>query len=729
MTFGSKFDMFSTVASAAGRYRTTHKHTYPDVPASLRSDSIELKELHKAHGSKPDSAPYITPYLSLQARLSQIWINRWTVLLLLVLLRVLLLIASLNDTIGDSKAKALSACTKVEDIGSAMASMPHYLSVGVNELSATGIEKAVHGMTEALMLAITVIQNLILFIINMFTSTYVCLATALIHGGLDVASTAVTKATELISNAASGIANAIDGDARAMQDSLNRIVDGIESSIFGNVLPDVPKIDFTNPINDLKSFKLDASDFTTELDSLNAKIPTFDEVKNLTDRAISFPFELIKNEINSSFGGYTFDRSIFPIAQKQQLTFCSNNDSINSFFDKLFKTASNARTTFIVVLSILAVLAIIPMGWLEILRWRRQRQHAKIIEQNQYDSMDIVYLASRPMTSSFGIRIASRFKGKRQVLVRWCIAYATTLPAIFVLCLALAGFFSCLCQFIMLKVIEKQVPELAQEVGNFASDVVDTLESVSDKWASDTNSVILDFNQGLNNDILGYVRNGTSAVNDTLNVFTTEMEKGLNATFGNTVFRGAVDEIIRCLIGLKVEAVQKGLTFIHDKAHVEFPLFPNNTFSLGAQKSIEEDSDLTTFLASPSSITTDEVTDAVLRVTEALERGIVQEALISTGLLLVYVIVVLIGVIRMLFGMVTPDKTRAEGGMRQAYPEDEYRGNAPHGQNFKTASDSAAWDEVPRVEKSFTPGYGHEYVMSSEHRQDSKGGYTMHSRF
>ncbi len=32
-------------------------------------------------------------------------------------------------------------------------------------------------------------------------------------------------------------------------------------------------------------------------------------------------------------GNYTFNRSMFPVPQKEQLTFCSDNDGIDEFFD------------------------------------------------------------------------------------------------------------------------------------------------------------------------------------------------------------------------------------------------------------------------------------------------------------------------------------------------------------------------------------------------------------
>ncbi|KAJ0331425.1 hypothetical protein COL922a_011969 [Colletotrichum nupharicola] len=640
------------------------QEAYPAVPDSLRSDSLEMSELRKTQQARADTSPYITPYLGLSARLSQIWINRWTILLLLVLLRIIILIASLNDNVDEANAKALSACTKVEDIGSAMASMPHYLSVGVNELSAKGIEKTLDGMVAVLGLVITGVQNLIIFVINMMTSMYTCLITAFVHGGLDVASDVTKKVTDAMNKAIGSITDTIDDKAKSLQDGINKAASAIEDSVLGKVLPDFPKVDFTGPVSDLRDIKIDTSGFVSDLNKLNNDLPTFDEVQNMTAEAISFPFNLLKQTVNDAYAGYKFDRSVFPVAQKQALTFCSNNNNISDFFRNLRDKITKARIAFIVVLSILAVLVIAPMAWLEIMRWRRERKTAKIIANGQYDSTDVVYIASRPMTATYGVKIASHFKGKRQIMVRWAIAYATSLPALFVLALAIAGFFSCLCQYIILKAVQKEVPALANQVGNFAGEVVNTLEGVSKEWADDANGVILNTQNEINNDMLGYVTNATSAVNDTLNTFTSTMTLGLETVFNGTILINPIKDVVRCTIGLKVEAVQKGLTWVHDHSQISFPTFDNDTFSLGAQESISGDSDLNTFLASPSSVTTDEVTGAVTHVTDWLERGIIQEALISTGILLIYVIIVLIGVIRALVGMVVPDKGRAEGGLR-----------------------------------------------------------------
>lgn len=600
-----------------------------------------------------------TPYLGLQARLSQIWFNRWTVLLLLVLVRVLLLLGGLNDDLGDAKIKALSACTKVEDIGSAMASMPHYLSVGVNALTATGVTKAVHALMSTVDMILTAVKALILFVIGMLTDTYVCLISLVVHGSLEVASTVIEKATDQINNVIGGAADSIEKLAGGFEDTVNKLLQGVTDigkgvkdgldDIFGR--SDAPTLDLTPDLDKIKNFKIDAKPATQFLDNLNDKLPDFDDVKRYTSDAVSIPFDLAKKALNDSYGNWKFDESVFPVAQKESLSFCSENSAINEFFDTLFNLAKDAKKAFIAIISILAVLACVPMAYWEIRRWNRLSENRKLFATQGHDTMDFMMMSARPLTSRIGLTVSEKlFRGstRRRNLFRWCVAYGTSLPALFILSLAIAGFFSCFCQVMLLKAIEKEVPALADQVGDFAGEVVTTLQHVSEDWANDANGVIISFSDDINKDVLGYVTNATTAVNDTLNTFTDQIDKGLTFVFKDTPLMDPVKGLVNCIIGIKIDNVQKGLTWVHDNAKVNFPLFPNDTFSAGAQKSVGDDSDLNSFLTSPSSATTDELTDAVNHVTTRLHNGIIQEALISTGILLVYVLIVMIGVIRTL---------------------------------------------------------------------------------
>jgi hypothetical protein len=86
------------------------------------------------------------PYLGLPARLSQIWINRWTLLLVLVFFQLLSTAISLKNDLDGAKREALAACTALEQTSSVLASLPHYMAGGMNAMTTKGIEASVSAL-------------------------------------------------------------------------------------------------------------------------------------------------------------------------------------------------------------------------------------------------------------------------------------------------------------------------------------------------------------------------------------------------------------------------------------------------------------------------------------------------------------------------------------------------------------------------------------------------------
>ncbi|SPO05343.1 related to Plasma membrane fusion protein PRM1 [Cephalotrichum gorgonifer] len=633
--------------------------TYPSLQPSTVSPDDDLRAVHVTHANTAQS---ITPYLGLPSRLSQIWLNRWTVLLLVVLARVVISLSALDDNIADAKAKALAACTKVEDVGSSMASMPHYLSLGVNELAASGVESAVRGMANSLDVAATGVEGLALFVVAVMTDTYGDLTAALAAASLESTEDIVGKFGDAANKTAGRIADGLETEVDALVEEIDKFVKDVQRDVLGANTPPLPVVDFSDTLQKLRDMKVDSSGFTSGVERIGANVQSYADVRNATERAISGPFETMRRGINESLASFVFDRERFKPAAKQHLTFCSGNEDLNGFFDGMNDTLRGARTAVVAVLATLALVAMAPAAWVEIKRWRLQRSHARVTERGaRYDPLDVAYLSSRAVSATWGLKFAARFQGRKQVLVRWCVAYATSLPALFVLSLALAGLVSCLAQFVLLRVVKGEVPALAERVGDFAGDVVGKLADASKVWAEGANAVIGEVNEGIGGDVRGFVETGTKAVGDALDTFEREMRSGIEGVFGGTALKNATKEIVDGLGRLRTDAVGRGLKWLVDQAVVEFPRFEENMFSLGAQESIEGDSELTTFLASPGDVSTDEVTGAVGRVVEVLSRSILVELFVSLGLLMVYIIVVLVGVIRVLVG---PDGsgTRGEGG-------------------------------------------------------------------
>ena len=588
--------------------------------------------------------------------------------MLLVLIRVILLSGSLTENIGDAKLKALSACTKVEDVGSAMASMPHYMSKGVNKMASESMKGALDAMASVLKAILTGVQQIIMFVLNMYIGTFTCLVAAIIHGGLHVATKVIEGATDMLNKGIGAVTKGLAEDAKGFQDAINKAGDGIKqlAGFFGNKI-ELPTIDLTSRIKDLQGIKIDAKGAIGGLDALDKKIPTFDQAKNLAESALAIPFNLVKDKIDGAFSQIKVDESMFPVAEKQALSFCSNNSFLRDFFESLITIVHKTKLAFFIVIIILAVLAMVVMGYLEYRGYYREKARAEMMDKEAFNSMDAVYIASRRWTADGGIRLATFFFDKDKdtknwLLVRWAVAYATSLPALFIFSLALAGFFSCFCQWVLLRQIEAKAPELAAQVGNFAGDVVGTLKQVSTNWANESNAILFTTESNLNKDVFGWLDQATTSVNNTLNTVENEIEKTLKTVFKDTVFLDIARDIVKCVVGNKIDALQDGLTWVKSKATVHLPRFDADIFSTGAAQSADGDNDINSFLAKPGAVTTDEINEAVGKVIRSLRNGIIQEALISLGLLLMYIIIVLMGVMGALVGMTITSKTRGEGG-------------------------------------------------------------------
>lgn len=600
------------------------------MPPSLRHESFEVDEAKPA-AAQPSAQPHynagaVTPWVGLRSRLSQVPMNRWTILLLLVLARLLIALDGLNTNLTSAKTRAVAACTKVEDVGSSMASMPHYLSAGVNRMAAEGITKAVQALVEILLMILTGVQQLIMFFIEVKVGLVLCFSTAIARAVLEVGEFAIKGATEALNSAVKAISgdlnSAVSGFAHALHDLETAIPDWAPKPT------EIPNVDgLEDNIKKLDDVSIDTGSLLGDLRGLEDKI-SYDNVKNVAKEAIAVPFDMVKRLLNESYGTWEFDHSVFPIPAKESLSFCANS-TLEDFFEVLFKIADNAKTIGIVALIALAVLACAVMAWWETNRFNRQLHKSQTLVDRE--PMDIVYIAGRPLTAGTGVWLSKKVSANhgRQMPIRWVIAYATTQPALFVLALSVAGAFSCVCQWVILRAILHEVPALADTAGDFAGDVVTFLEQASTKWANDSNGVILEFQGDINDKMFGHVRNATQAANDTIGKFDDAMHEGLDKAFGGVPpLEKFLSDLIDCLVGNHLESVQEGLTWVNEHARVTLPLFPVDVFSIGANDS--------TFLSAPSSSVTHEITDAVDSVVDILWSNVIQEVVISLVLFLVY---------------------------------------------------------------------------------------------
>lgn len=338
---------------------------------------------------------------------------------------------------------------------------------------------------------------------------------------------------------------------------------------------------------------------------------------------------------------------------------------INDFFTNLKSTVRKIKNIIVGILIGLALLAIIPMAWREIRNYRIMRERAYMFtDERGYDPMTLVTMASQPGPSTFGLKFARRFSTtRRQVLVRWAIAYVTSPAALFVLALGIAGLIGVLCQYILLKQVESGAPALAAEISEFAGIVVDKLNSASTSWAESTNQALKTTNDEINDELFGWVQDGSNTLNKTLNTIIDTMTDTVEDFLGGTPLENPVKDVLDCLVVFKLQGIQKGLTWVADNAKVTFPSLSPETFSLGALASIGPEADgASSFLSNPDSAAGDQITDVVVKLTSKWETMLQTEAAISGGVTAIWIIVLLIAIIRTAVLWCGVDKTRGEGG-------------------------------------------------------------------
>jgi len=152
-----------------------------------------------------------------------------------------------------------------------MASMPHYMSKGLNEMTASGIEKAVSGLMQMLEMSVTGVEEIVLFVIHMMTSTYLCLITLAVTGSLHAAVEIGNEITKKLNETIDAVTDDMGNAVKSVTDGINSITSKINFN-FGDFQK--PSINLDEQIKKLKALEL-PPEMQQGLQKLNASIPTF----------------------------------------------------------------------------------------------------------------------------------------------------------------------------------------------------------------------------------------------------------------------------------------------------------------------------------------------------------------------------------------------------------------------------------------------------------------------
>ncbi|KAJ7105412.1 hypothetical protein C8R43DRAFT_963649 [Mycena crocata] len=532
----------------------------------------------------------LRPYLQLPHLISLTWMAYPILSLIFIVFRLQLSLASAEDAVASAKSDLLTSCKAAEKAATAAASMPRYMAIATNEQFASAVNESMNAARQALILALTVMEAIINFIVDIYRSTFLCFLELVIRGGLAILIGAVNELNVVVQAAAGGIRTTLQ-DAVSGANSVLQDVAKVAGK-FGISVPTIPVPDLSG----LDNVQLPQS-FTDSITALNNTLPTFNELKETVEKFIDTPFELLKADINETFSGLSFDSSVLAVPEQNTLTFCTDLDTsvIDDLGHDLIKLAKIG--TLILILLIIVLIGLNCL--LEWYKWRCQRQHLEYTRQ-AWTTDPTLYKQSSNGTPNVALtdhnllmlqangahplltRIANTFSARlrlspsKHINLQWFLHYIFHPPALACFLIGFFGLLSVELQLLAMRpLVNKYSEQAATQATGFSNTIATSINASmynqSAAYASQVNGHVDSIQSTINNGLFGWVNETTTTLNTTIENFYEDIQNAVDVVFKGTILDQPIQEFIRCIIGSKVDAIENALTFLHDNLIVNIP--------------------------------------------------------------------------------------------------------------------------------------------------------------
>ncbi|KAJ7646929.1 plasma membrane fusion protein PRM1 [Roridomyces roridus] len=604
----------------------------------------------------------LRPYLQLPHLLSLTWLAYPILSLIFVVFRIQISLSSADADIANAKKDVVAGCLAAQKAATAAASMPRFMAIATNEQFAAAVNDSMNAARATLILALTVMEAIINFIVDTYRSTFLCFLELVIQGGLAILAGAVQELNVVVGAAASGIRTAIQ-DTVSGADKILQDAASVVSKFGVNINPSIPVPD----LSALENVTLPQS-FTDAINNLNSTIPTFTELKQLIDQFVDTPFEVLKADINETFSGISFNSSVLAVPELNTLSFCSDLDT--SFIDDLGHDLVQVAKIGTVIIIILIFVLIGLNCLLEWYKWRCQRRHLEYTRQawtsdptlfnktatgglpnitlSDHNLLMLQADGAHPLLTRIANRISAtlRLSPSKHINLRWFLHYVFHPPA---LACFLIGFFGLLSVELQLLAMRPLVAKFSAQAQSTATDFSNTIATSinasmfnqSAEYANSVNTHIDSIQGTINDGLFGWVNTTTTTLNSTIEAVYEDIQNAVNKVFNGTILDAPVQIFIKCLIGSKIEAIENALTFLHNNLHIDMPRV-NETVLVLSPASVNE---ATQPIAAAVVGDNDDGSDGVVgRLVNSYEATLKKERLMFAIFMGIWFVVVLMGV-------------------------------------------------------------------------------------
>ncbi|KAH9041600.1 hypothetical protein EDB85DRAFT_1365135 [Lactarius pseudohatsudake] len=536
----------------------------------------------------------LTPYLQLHHILSLTWLAYPILSLLFIAFRLQLSSDSAQAAVNNARGDLLTSCQAAQQAASSTASMPRFMAIATNEQITDAVNASMNGAREALILALTVMEAVINFLVDIYRSTFLCFLELVVRGGLSLIIGATQEINTLLTNTFSSLRTSIQNDVAAANSAVQTAIDGINKvNPFGNIK--APQ--FSIPSLDALQNVTLPTDFQDSLTKLNASLPSVSVLKDTINNLLDTPFEAVKKDINDTFAGMNFNSSVLPLPDRSTITFCDNMDT--SVIDELGHDLLDVVKIGIILIAVLAVVLLAGYSALEWFKWRCLRLHLKYTRQAWMSDPTVVHIgpttaptltlsdhnllilqadSAHPLLTRVANKLSAllRLTPSQHVNLTWFFHYIFHPPALACFLIGFFGILSVQLQLLAVTPLEAKFHDRANAaVSDFSGSIFTSLNqsmyNQSALYANGVNNHIDTIQSTVNDGLFGWVNGTTTTLNDTINTFYSDLQDAVSAIFNGTILEQPAQEFLACFIGSKVDAIENALTFLHDNLHINVP--------------------------------------------------------------------------------------------------------------------------------------------------------------
>ncbi|OWB79177.1 hypothetical protein B5S32_g3391 [[Candida] boidinii] len=340
---------------------------------------------------------YYRPFLNLKERLSQIWMNYYTISIVLIILKLLMLYKSLNNSLINSKETTIEVCTNIETLLDKFLNNFNKLAIKTsNYLIIQTINTTYKLVLDSFELTLIIAEALILFMIDTTIGTYLCLIVSAIDSTVEVATNATMAVIGVANDTMIEFAQDLQGSLNIVSKVVNSLIDaansiknfftGGNSDNENNVNSGIKNINLK--ISSLQNWKIDSS-INEKLTNLSSETPDFDDVQEELENFISIPFSLIKENISSRKNKtYTvqdlqsyFSKETNNRNQNNTLGFCNENtiELVDEFYNHALQLLKKTMKVLIICILICLVISLIFEILVTVKNWRHLNKISDMI--------------------------------------------------------------------------------------------------------------------------------------------------------------------------------------------------------------------------------------------------------------------------------------------------------------------------------------------------------------